>query len=104
MTLVDWEAVLRGFLLGLPVSVLFFAGLAWGMRLTLRSTRPGSVLLLSGLCRIAVLLGLGFWVTASADNAWPLAGYALAFFLARLVALRWARAARIPPIAEQEGA
>ena len=101
---VDWEAVLLGFSFGVPVSVLFFAGLAWGMRLALRSARPGVLLLLSSLCRIAMLLAVGFWVTASGDNAWPLAGYALAFFLVRLVAVLWAQPARIPAIPEQEGA
>lgn len=101
---VDWQAVLLGFSFGVPVSVLFFVGLAWGMRLALRSARPGVLLLLSSLCRIAVLLAVGFWVNASADNAWPLAGCALAFFLVRLVAVRWAQPAGIPAIPEQGGA
>lgn len=101
---VDWGAMLLGFSFGVPVSVLFFVGLAWGMRLALRSTRPGAWLLLSFMCRIAVLLTVGFWLTATGDNAWPLAGYALAFFLVRLVAVLWARTARIPAITKQEGA
>lgn len=101
---VDWQAVLLGFSFGAPVSVLFFSGLAWGMQLALRSDRPGVLLLLSSLCRVAVLLAVGFWVTASCDNAWPLAGYALAFFLVRLVAVRWARPTRVTAISEQGGA
>jgi len=104
MMVVDWEAVLLGFTFGVPVSVLFFAGLAWGMRLALRSTRPWAVLLISSLCRIAMLLAVGFWVAASGDNGWTLAGYAFAFFLVRLVAVRWAQPARIPAIPEQGGA
>ncbi len=95
---IDWESLLLGFCLGVPASALFFAGLAWGMRQALRSTRPGVWLLLSFICRIAVLLTVGFWVTATGDNAWPLAGYVLAFFLVRLVAILWARTARIPVI------
>ena len=90
----DWDALLRGFLWGLPVSLLFFAGLAWGMRLALRSTQPASLLLLSATCRIAALLGVGYWVSAAASNAWPLACYALAFFLVRVLAV--ARARRVP--------
>lgn len=101
---VDWGAMLLGFSFGVPVSVLFFAGLAWGMRVALRSTRPGTWLLLSFICRLALLLAVGFWLTASGANAWPLAGYALAFFLVRLVALLWARTARIAAITKQEGA
>ncbi len=87
----DWNAMLLGLAVGVPVSVLFFVGLAWGMRLALRSRRPGSLLLLSAACRIAMLLGIGFWIAAAGTNAWPLAGYALAFFLVRLVAVSRAR-------------
>ncbi len=90
----DWDALLRGFLWGLPVSLLFFAGLAWGMRLALRSTQPASLLLLSSALRIAALLGVGYWVSARANNAWPLAGYTLAFFFIRVLAI--ARARRVP--------
>ena len=100
----DWNAVLLGFAVGVPVSVLFFVGLAWGMRLALRSRQTGSVLLLSAAFRIALLLGIGFWITTSSPDAWPLAGYAFAFFLVRLVAIfraRWAPMAAKP---EQKGA
>ena len=93
MIAVHWDAVLLGLSLGLTVSVLFFVCLAWGMRGALRSTRPGTVLLLSAVCRIAVLLGTGYWVAASTGDAWYLAGYAIAFFLVRLLAVVWARAA-----------
>ena len=101
---VDWPAVLLGFSIGVPVSVLFFVGLAWGMRLALRSAQPGVLLLLSSLCRIAVLLAVGFWVKTFGDSAWPVAGYALAFFLVRLVVVRYARPTRIPVMPEQGGA
>ena len=92
----DWDALLRGLLWGLPISLLFFAGLAWGMRLALRSTQPASLLLLSAALRIAALLGVGYWVSARASNAWPLVGYALAFFLVRLLAIARARRVRTP--------
>ncbi len=100
---IGWEALLLGFTVGVSASMLFFAGLAWGMRLALRSVRPGPVLLLSSLCRIAVLLGVGFWVTAIGDKVWSLVGYAVGFFLVRLAAVLWARTARIPGQAEREG-
>ncbi len=92
----DWDALLRGFFWGLPTSVLFFAGLAWGMQQALRSTRPASLILLSAVCRIAALLAVGFWVTASGKSGWPLAGYALAFFLVRLLAIFRARMVPTP--------
>ena len=101
---VDWSAMLLGLAVGMPVSVLFFVGLAWGMRLALRSRRPGGLLLLSAACRIAMLLGIGFWITKASPNAWPLAGYALAFFLVRLVALIRARCSPRATPPEQSGA
>ena len=100
----DWSALLLGLAAGVPVSVLFFVGLAWGMRLALRSRQPGRLLLLSAACRIAVLLAIGFWITTSSPNAWPLAGYALAFFLVRLAAVFRARLAPRPPQPEKKGA
>ncbi len=104
----DWNALLRGFFWGLPVSALFFVGLAWGMRLALRSTQPATLLLLSAACRITALLAVGYWVSgvsgasASTNSAWPLVGYALAFFLVRLLAI--ARARMIPTTPEEGGA
>lgn len=100
----DWNAMALGLAVGVPVSVLFFVGLAWGMRLALRSRRPGSLLLLSAACRIAILLGIGFWIATSGTNAWPLAGYALAFFLVRLAAVSRARRAPMADPPAQGGA
>lgn len=101
---IDWWAVLLGFCAGVPVSVLFFAGLAWGVRRALRSARPSGLLLLSAACRIAVLLAVGLWIATAGANHWPLAGYALAFFVVRLAAVLWARANRAPNLPEHEGA
>lgn len=100
----DWNAVLMGFAAGVPASVLFFGGLAWGMQLALRSRRPGGLLLLSAACRIAMLLGIGFWIGSSSPTAWPVAGYALAFFLVRLAAVVRARSAPMAARTEQGGA
>lgn len=97
---IDWHAVLLGFGVGVPVSALFFAGLAVGMRLALRSRQPAGLLLLSAVCRIALLLLIGFWITTAGSSAWPLAGYAVAFFAVRLIAVGYARWA--PPISPSE--
>jgi len=104
MMTIDWEALMFGFTIGVFVSLFFFAGLAWGMRRALHSTRPVAFLLLSSACRIATLLAVGFWVTASRGNAWPLAGYALAFFLIRLIAILRTRSGRIPAMSRQKDA
>lgn len=103
MITVNWQAVLLGFSFGLPISALFFIGLAWGMRQALASERPGLWLMASSFCRIAVLLGIGAGVTAYAGSNWAIAGYALAFFLTRLVAVFRARASKAPTTAPQEG-
>ncbi|WP_239985829.1 ATP synthase subunit I [Marinobacter salexigens] len=104
MITVDWQAVLLGFSFGLPVSALFFIGLAWGMRRALGSDRPGLWLMTSSFCRIGILLGVGFLVTAYAGSNWAIAGYALAFFLARLAAVLWARVGKAPITSVQESA
>jgi len=101
---VDWSAVLLGLAVGVAVSSLFFVGLAWGMKRALRSRQPEALLLLSATVRIAMLLGVGFWLATSSATAWPMAGFALAFLLVRTVALRWARNRETTPLAEQEGA
>ena len=101
---VDWSAVLLGFAVGVPVSGLFFAGLAWGISHALRSRQPEALLLLSAAVRIAMLLSAGVWLAASSATAWPMAGYALAFLLVRLVAVLWARASKATALQGREGA
>lgn len=104
MITVNWHSVLLGFSVGLPVGALFFLGLAWGMRRALGSDRPGLWLIVSAFCRISVLLTVGAWVIATAESNWAVAGYALAFFLARLIAVLWARAGRTSANTGQESA
>lgn len=99
---IDWTALVLGFALGVPVSGLFFAGLAWGMTRALRSDRPERLLLLSALLRMAMLLGAGFWLAASTATAWPMIGYGLAFFTVRLVAVTWARTDKKKALSKQE--
>lgn len=102
--IVDWESVLLGVSFGVPVSILFFAGLAWSVRRALQYTHPSTLLLLSFVCRMAMLLGIGFWLTTDGDNTWPLVGYALAFFLVRLIVVLWAKSVRLPDSPKQESA
>ncbi len=85
MILLDFDYTLFGFglLAGTVASGLYFAGLAWGMRLALRAARPVAVLLPSASIRIALLIGAGFWISQS--GALALAGFALAFLMVRLV-------------------
>ncbi len=99
---VDWIAILLGFALGIPVSGLFFAGLAWGMARALRSDRPEGLLLLSAVVRLAILLGAGFWLGANSVTVWPVIGYAMAFFIVRTAAVIWARTGKSKAMHRQE--
>ena len=85
MMLQDFDYSLFGFGLvtGAAATALFLAGLAWGMRLALRSGRPVAVLLPSAALRIALLIGAGWWVAAQGLAAG--AGFAVAFLAVRLV-------------------
>lgn len=81
----DWSLFAIGLLAGSAAAVLYFAGLAWGMRLALRRARPVAVLLPSAALRIAALLAAGWWIAG--QGAFALAGFALAFVAARVVLL-----------------
>lgn len=91
---IDGTAVILGLGAGGVASVLYFAGLAWSVRLALRATRPMAVLLPSAALRIGLLLAAGWWVTEGGTRVWAFAGYALAFFLVRGLATRMARLPR----------
>ncbi|KMQ73151.1 ATP synthase subunit I [Marinobacter subterrani] len=94
MMIIDWPAALTGFGVGVLVSSLYFAGLALTVRLALASSRPHALLLPSALVRIGLLLAAGWLVTAGATLLWSLAGYGLAFFVVRLIAIAMANAPR----------
>lgn len=85
MNAIDWTLLGSGAVAGGVASALFFAGLAWGMRLALRARRPTAVLLLSAAIRIALLLGAGALVAAQGATA--LAGFAVAFLVMRFAIL-----------------
>lgn len=82
---------LLGFLLGLVASSLFFIGLAWGVGLALKSSRPNSTLFISFVLRLGWLLGIGFLLASLTATLWPILGYALAYFVVRFIALRRAK-------------
>ncbi|HEY9039164.1 MAG TPA: ATP synthase subunit I [Roseovarius sp.] len=78
---IDWIAFALGMLAGTVAGALYFAGLAWGVRLALRRGRTVAVLLPSAAIRIALLLAAG-WATAQLGAA-ALAGFALVFLAMR---------------------
>lgn len=88
LTSPDWPMLASGFLLGLLVSGVFFAGLDWGIKLALKSSQPNARLLLSFVLRLALLLGVGFLLASMTSNLWSILGYAMAFFVVRFIALR----------------
>lgn len=94
MITVDWSAIYTGFWIGVVASTLFFAGLAVSVRWVLRTGRPDLILLPSSAVRIALLLGVGWWVTGAGDDGWAFVGYVGAFFLVRLIATLVARRPR----------
>ncbi|NLJ12087.1 MAG: ATP synthase subunit AtpR [Gammaproteobacteria bacterium] len=100
---INTSAILLGFAVGLPVSALFFWGLHVGMRLALASEHPGRLLMLSFFCRLVVLLGIGFALTALAQTLWALGGYMLAFVLMRVAAVLRAQAKVRGTVIKQEG-
>ena len=89
MIALNWALIGLGAGLGALAGALFFAGLAWGMRIALRQTHPTFVLLTSAALRISALLVVGIWVAG--QGGMMLAGFVLAFVLMRLCILVIAR-------------
>lgn len=100
---INTYAILLGFAVGLPMALLFFWGLSWGMRLALASQNPGSLLVLSFFIRVLALLAVGFALINLSGSLWPLAGYMLAFLLLRVVAVMRAQRQQKTVISTQEG-
>lgn len=94
MIVVDWPNLLIGFGVGVVVSLVYFAGLAWSVRVALTSSRHAVVLLPSAVLRIGLLLTVGWLVTDGATLVWAAAGYGLAFFVVRSFATFHARMPR----------
>lgn len=96
MTDMPWLALALGAGIGLVVSGLFFAGLAWTLRRALRSAHPAPLLIGSFLLRAALLIGVAVWLLQLGDALWAQAGYWLAFFVARTLAVRRAKRGAAP--------
>ncbi|MCL3882938.1 ATP synthase subunit I [Marivita sp. GX14005] len=94
----DWTALALGAAAGGLAAMLFFGGLAVGLRLALRSARPGAVLFASAALRLAALLGAG-WLVAL-QGAPMLGGFMAGFLAARLLILLIARR-RLPASTER---
>lgn len=87
----NWMGLLVGSLAGCVFAVVFFGGLAWGMKIALRRANPAAVLLPSAALRIAAVLAGGWAVAAWLGIAGAL-GFAVAFIVLRTVLLAWLRA------------
>jgi predicted small integral membrane protein len=83
MTAIDWNTVLAGTAVGVLMSALYFAGLAFGMRRALLSANPVTLLTLSAAFRMAVLLAAAWFVVWQA-GPWSGLGFAAAFLVTRL--------------------
>jgi hypothetical protein len=87
---VDWTAGILGLAVGTAMGAVFFMGLAFGMRLALRTQNPIGILTFSAALRIAALLGIG-WIVMEQGGPWAALGYGIAFFGARFIATTFAR-------------
>ena len=87
---IDSTGFMLGFGAGAGISALYFAGLAYGMRIALRSASPVRLLSLSAALRIAGLLAVG-WGVVTLAGPWAFAGYGAAFFALRFVVTTAAR-------------
>ncbi|MEM5493022.1 ATP synthase subunit I [Hoeflea sp. AS16] len=87
---IDWTAAMLGFGIGTVMGVVFFVGLAVGIRRALRTKTPIGILTLSAAVRLAAFLGVG-WVVVSQGGPWAGLGYGIAFLVVRLVATTLAR-------------
>lgn len=81
---------LLGLGLGALGGVLFFAGLALGIRLALKGRAPGLMLLASTAIRLAMLLGLA-WLAVGQGLVSALC-FLAAFMIVRTAATAWAGA------------
>jgi len=93
----EWTQVLFGVIVGIGMSTVYFVGLAYSVRIALRSGRSMLILTISATLRIAMLLGIG-WLVTSYLGPWAIYGYGGSFFIARFVATAVANTgARVRP-------
>lgn len=90
MIAMDWSSLGLGLAAGMFMSVVFFAGLAFGVGRALRAEYAVPMLVLSAALRIFLFLGAG-WLVVTQAGPWAFAGYGLAFFVCRRIATTMAR-------------
>lgn len=87
--LFDGGAVIAGAAAGLILGLAYFAGL-WLTTQRLKGARsPGLMLAASWVIRLGLLLGGAYAVTRGAPGS--LAAFLIGFWIARWLALRWAK-------------
>ncbi|WP_299788977.1 ATP synthase subunit AtpR [uncultured Marivita sp.] len=86
----DWTALALGSAAGMFMSVLFFAGLALGMKRAIRTELAVQTLIFSAALRISLFLASG-WLVVMQAGPWAFAGYGIAFFVCRRIATSIAR-------------
>ncbi len=84
----NWAELVIGLLAGGVFAALFFAGLAWGMKLALQRTNPIAILLPSAVLRIALVIA-GGWAVAVWVSTVAAVSYAVAFIVFRTILLAW---------------
>jgi len=90
MIVVDWTAGILGFGVGTVMGIVFFVGLAVGIRRALRTNNHIGILTLSAAVRLAAFLGIG-WLVVAYGGPWAGLGYGIAFLIVRFVATTLAR-------------
>jgi len=83
MSALDWPSIGLGICVGFAVATLYLAGLAYGIRLALRSRCSTLVLLCSAGVRIALLLAVG--VALARHDLAAFFGFTLGFLTFRAV-------------------
>lgn len=89
--MIDYHALLLGSIAGLPVSLIFFWGLAIGMRKALASPRPVLWLLASFALRSLWVVLCALLLIRWLEPLSALLGLMLAFFCVRMITVWWVR-------------
>lgn len=89
--MIDLTALMLAALVGLPVSLVFFWGLAVGMRKALGSSKPALWLFISFMLRASWLVVFALLLIRWLEPLSALLGLLLAFVVVRMASVRWVR-------------
>lgn len=81
----DLSAFFIAFAASLPVSALFFWGLALSIKQSLSSKNPALILLSSFILRAVILLGFAYGLTLFLEPFSAVLGLSSAFLIARMI-------------------